>query len=181
MKNLMFCISFVMIVFAKVASADTIESSQCYQSIQDSKAALYEKKPYKASGVAVDAGLVATTTLAMLPTLGASLPIGMAVVVGRDMGTVVLKEARESGHNRLLNLLTESSEYVKDHSSKDLNEYPVLKALWYRVNGPIFKRIKPEQVAESVLSVQYDIEFCQDSHNFRMVHFKDYVINDIKG
>lgn len=181
MKNLMFCISFVMIVFAKVASADTIESSQCYQSIQDSKAALYEKKPYKALDVTVDSTLVVTTSLAMVPTLGASLPIGMAVMVGRDMGSAVLKEAQVAGHSRLLNLLTESSEYVKDHSSKDLNEYPALKTLWHRVNGPIFKRIKPEQVAESVLSVQYDIDFCQDSRNFRMVHFKDYVINSING
>ena len=97
------------------------------------------------------------------------------------MGAAVVKEARVAGHSRLLNLLTESSEYVKDHSSKDLNEYPTLKTLWHRVNGPIFKRIKPKQVAESVLSVQYDIEFCKDSHNFRMVHFKDYVINNING
>ncbi|MBV1873728.1 MAG: hypothetical protein KUG80_03050 [Gammaproteobacteria bacterium] len=181
MKKLIFCISFVMVAFAEVASADTIESSQCYQSIQDSKAALYEKKTNKVLDVAVDSALVATTSLAVVPTLGASLPIGVALIVGRDMGAAVVKEARVAGHSRLLNLLTESSEYVKDHSSKDLNEYPALKALWYRVNGPIFKRIKPKQVAESVLSVQYDIEFCEDSHNFRMVHFKDYVINNING
>ena len=171
--------SLAMITFTELASANSIESSQCYQAIQGSQAALYEKKPYKPQTFAMDSALVAATSIVMIPTLAASLPIGAVVMVGRDMGASVVKEARVAGHTRLLSLLQESSEFVKDDSSKELNDYPVLKELWFRVNGPIFKRIKPEQVAQSVLSAQYDVEFCKDNGNFRMVHFKDYVIDHI--
>ena len=179
MKKLMLSMSLAKMSFTELASANPIEASQCYQAIQGSQAALHERKSFSAPTFVMDSALVAAASVVMIPTLAASLPIGAVVMVGRDIGASVVKEARVAGHRRLLNLLQESSEFVKDDSSKELNNYPALKELWVLVNGPIFKRIKPEQVAESVLSAQYDVEFCKDNGNFRMVHFKDYVIDHI--
>jgi hypothetical protein len=135
---------------------------------------------YTKANEVVDSAILAATGIASVPTMAAALPLGAVLVVGHSIAASTVKEAKIGGHNRLLSLLREAALF-SENDTQSLDGFPVLKELWYRVNGPFFKKITPKQVADSVLKAEYDIDFCADSDNFRLVHFKDYVLDDVKG
>lgn len=169
----------VLLTFAISAQGDE-QPSECYQSILSSRDFQLDKPAYGLGNAALDSAILTASSVAAIPTLAATLPAGAVLVIGHTLGAAAVKEAKVEGQNRLLSLLKESALFLED-DKQDIKEYPALRELWYRVNGPIFKKITPQQVAQSVLKAEYDVEFCQDPKNYRMVIFKDYVLKDLDG
>ncbi|MBV1869456.1 MAG: hypothetical protein KUG76_01005 [Gammaproteobacteria bacterium] len=158
---------------------DTIES-ECYQSIVESRDIALDTPSYTIANGAIDSTIIAVTGFVAIPTLAAAVPAGVVLVAGHSLAASAVKESKIGAHERLLALLKEAAQF-EESGATSLKGYPSLKELWLRVNGPIFKKITPQQVASSVLKAEYDIDFCTSAENYRLVHFKDYVLDDIKG
>lgn len=171
--------SLVLLGIAVSAKADE-QPSECYQSILSGRDFQLDKPAYGLGNSVIDSTILTASSVVAIPTLAAALPAGAVLVVGHSIGTIAVKEAKVESRNRLLALLRESALFLEDNK-QDIKEYPTLRELWYRVNGPVFKKITPQQVAQSVLKAEYDVEFCQDSKNHHMVIFKDYVLDDLDG
>lgn len=169
------CISLAL---ASVANAEG--SSECYKSILSQRDYQLDKPAYGVTNATLDSAVLTASSVVAIPTLAASLPAGVLLVAGHQIGASVIKEAKVESQNRLLALLRESDLFLKDNQ-QNIDKYPTLKELWYRVNGPVFKKITPQQVAQSVLKAEYDVEFCKDPENYHMVIFKDYVLKDVEG
>ncbi len=178
MKKLFLIGAMFSLVLASAAKSEG--SSECYQSIQASRDFKLDTPAYGLGNAALDSTILTASSVAAIPTLAATLPAGVVLVIGHNIGASVVKEAKVEGQNRLLALLKESESFLKD-GQQDLKNYPTLRELWYRVNGPVFKKITPQQVAQSVLKAEYDVEFCKNPDNHRMVIFKDYVLKEIEG
>lgn len=161
-------------------SANEVSDSECYQTIMANRDFTLDTPAYTEANAVVDSAILTAASVASVPTLAATLPAGVVLVVAHSIGASAVKEAKIGGHNRLLSLLKEAALFTES-DTQSLDGFPVLKELWYRVNGPFFKKITPQQVASSVLKAEYDVDFCSDAENFRLVHFKDYVLEDVKG
>lgn len=161
-------------------SANEVSGSECYQTIMANRDFTLDMPAYTEVNAVVDSAILTAASVASVPTLAATLPAGVVLVVAHRIGASAVKEAKIGGHNRLLSLLKEAALFT-ENDTQPLDDFPVLKELWYRVNGPFFKKITPQQVANSVLKAEYDVDFCSYPENFRLVHFKDYVLEDVKG
>ncbi|MBL4606643.1 MAG: hypothetical protein JKY01_02300 [Pseudomonadales bacterium] len=171
---------FVLCHLPVAAAWSANDSSECCQAILANRDFTLDKPATNIVDDLADSVILTASSVAAIPTLAASLPVGVLLVIGHRIGSQAVKEVKITGHNRLLALLKESALFVEG-DSRSLDGFPVLKELWYRVNGPIFKTISPREVADSVLKAEYDIDFCSDAGNYRLVHFKDYVLDDING
>lgn len=180
MKKLFLAVSFFSLGLISFAAASGEEPSECYQSILTSRDIKLDTPAYGVGNAALDSAILTASSVVAIPTLAATLPAGVVLVVGHNIGASVVKEAKVEGRNRLLVLLKESEQFLKN-DQQNLKDYPTLRELWYRVNGPVFKKITPQQVAQSVLKAEYDIEFCKNPDNHHMVIFKDYVLKDVEG
>ena len=165
---------------APAMSANETSNSECYQAILANRDFTLDSPSYTVANAALDSAILTASSVVAIPTLAATLPAGVVLVVGHSIAASAMKEAKVGAHNRLLTLLKEAAQFEKSNQ-QSLDGYPKLKELWYRVNGPFFKKITPLQVANSVLKAEYDIDFCSDSENYRLVHFKDYVLDDLNG
>ncbi len=166
--------------FTPAISANDVSGSECYQTIMAHRDFTLDMPSYTQGNAVVDSAILTAASVASVPTLAATLPVGVVLVVAHGIGASAVKEAKVAGHSRLLGLLKEAALFT-ENDTQSLDGFPVLKELWYRVNGPFFKKITPQQVANSVLKAKYDIDFCSDAENFRLVHFKDYVLEDVNG
>lgn len=154
----------------------------CYGLVQDEINAIERRPNISKLGLGVDSGVAVGSALAFLPTLGASLPIGLGVIAGRNVIRSVHNDASIGGKERVLQLIDESNQYLEATSATTAEVpgdelYAALTLLWLRVDNAFAPQYDLEKVAQAVVEATQDANFCQDSSNYRMVHFKDYVLN----
>jgi len=158
----------------------------CYGLVQEEINAIEQQPNISKLGLGVDSGVAVGSALAFLPTLGASLPIGLGLIAGRNIIRSVHKDASIGGKERLLQLIAESNQYLEATNativeSADDELYAALTLLWLRVDNAFAPQYNLEMVAQAVVEATQDADFCQDSSNYRMVHFKDYVLNRLNS
>ena len=133
----------------------------------------------------VDAAVVGGTVAMTLPTAFAALPAGATLLVARNLGVSTYKEAKLSSQERAKQIVLDAVVYKQlGLTNKEvLANYPALGELMARVNGPVNTLLgrgySAEEVAGIVVKAINDPMFCANSSNFRMVHFKDYVLTHI--
>lgn len=154
----------------------------CYGLVQEEISAIEQHPHISKLGLGVDSGVAVGSVLAFLPTLGASLPIGLGVIAGRNVIRSVRNDVSIGGKERVLQLIDESNQYLEATSATTAEVpgdelYAALTLLWLRVDNAFAPQYDLEKVAQAVVEATQDANFCQDSSNYRMVHFKDYVLN----
>lgn len=165
------------------------EPLACYDLVQK-EISLVEQKPFISKlDVGVDSGVAMGSAIAFMPTMGASLPIGLGVIAGRNMIRSVHRDVSVGSKQWVLQLIAESNQYLtasrpkasgeKGNTAIDDSQYSALKTLWLRIDNPFSAKYSLEEVASGVLAATQDNEFCEDPRNFRLVHFKDYVLNQL--
>lgn len=179
-----FLILIFAMLFAVSSQAETVGAiDSCYVEVEKNIQQLDDESLVTIAGVGTDTGVAVGSVLAFVPTMGASIPIGAGLIVGRNIGNDTVKEISIQSREKVLQLIVEAEQYVSGSESKSVqaeagvDQYQALQDMWYRVNGPFAPKYSHEEVAVAVLAAAQDESFCQDSRNFRFVHFKDYVMD----
>jgi len=183
--------SFLLI--APAASSENVAAVKSQDSTQNClglmEASIYKTESMKLflnpKLLSMDAAVVGSTLVMALPTAFASLPAGATLLAVRSLGAPLYKEVKKDSQLRAKQIVLDAILYTQIGVVKEgLRAYPALNELVVRVNGPVGTLLgqgySAQEVAGIVIKATEDPDFCQSSKNFRMVHFKDYVLANSK-
>lgn len=138
--------------------------------------------------VATDAAIIGGSIAVAVPTALASLPAAATVLAARNLGAATYKEAKIGSQERVKQIVLDSLVYLQletQNEQAEIYKYPALEELLIRVNGPVNTLLgrgySAQQVAEMVVKASQDSNFCTNTGNYRLVHFKDYVLEHINS
>lgn len=145
-----------------------------------------EKLFLKPNLVRTDLAVIGGSALLAIPTAAASLPAGLALLAGRNLGSDTVKQVSLSRQERSLALILEAQTLTHSkhggESKLEVKNYPELRTLTKRINGPFTLFSEPElslqEVAKLVVSANQDKQFCAQANNIKLVNFKDYILQN---
>ena len=134
--------------------------------------------------LSMDAAVVGSTLIMALPTAFASLPAGATLLTVRSLGAPLYQEVKKDSQLKAKQIFLDALAYRQINAAREkgLKQYPALNELVIRVNGPVGTLLgrgySADEVANLVIKATKESSFCHNSKNFRMVHFKDYVLEN---
>lgn len=129
-------------------------------------------------------GAIAAGSYVMIaPTFGASIPMGMMAGGANYSSKYIHKQAYLGALERFMETILEAHHFHEQTLSKkiiDEKNYPYLTGLRKRVSGFFGPKLSLAEVANLINSANHDQEFCQDLRNLRIIHLKDYILENQK-
>ncbi len=180
-------ISAAVVASPQTYSIDNVNPQLCLASIDASIAETESLKLFlNPALVATDAAIIGGSIAVAVPTALASLPAAATLLAARNLGAATYKEAKLGSQERVKQVVLDSLVYLQldaQNEQAKISDYPALEELLIRVNGPINTLLgrgySARQVAEMVVKASHDSNFCTNTGNYRLVHFKDYVLEHI--